>query len=605
MSTTAIPPRPQTMPLNPSGLPDDPILHEARCVVWGWTWTPTKEKWDKPPLRPVDGRAASVTNKADWTDLPRAVAAVRRDNWDGIGVVLEKGCGVVGIDLDKCRDPLTAAIASWAQAIIDRFRSYWEPSASGTGIRIFIRAQLPPGRRRTGQIEMYDDGRYLTINGNPGPGASRHFAERQAELDGWHAETFPAPVVHARRASAPTSTDDLTILRRARDARNGAKFVSLYDAGDFAAYGYPSGSEARLGLCSMLSYWTGPDPDTIERLFQGSALYREDKWPRERARVLENACNRTEFYDWDRAIPAPVVDAAPATLDEQDRVIAGLREQLAERDRKLAAIHELMTSEGMTPIERVIAYGVAIEAASAHSRKDEEAVDLVVNQRAIACNVNVSRQSVGKALDRWSEQGHIRKESRLTGQFSKDGDPLSETLLRLPAQTFTDNIVMATTWKRPEDTPHVGGNGHRCPACQSTKTKKTEETATMLTTVIACADCGHVHTKTGRILGETKTFVSFGDLNENADKILDLAAIRGESCSPTAPPVAEPPPLDPAMVQHLAGSYSRAVIQERLARLEARWDAGDQTDDLRLLMREWRQIAEARACLNDEALGAD
>ncbi len=72
-----------------------------------------------------------------------------------------------------------------------------------------------------------------------------------------------------------------------------------------------------------------------------------------------------------------------------------------------------------------------------------------------------------------------------------------------------------------------------------------------------------------------------------------------------SPPVAEPPPLDPAMVQRLAGSYNPATIQERLARFQARWDAGDQTDDLRLLMREWRQIAAARACLNDEALGAD
>lgn len=552
MSTATIP-RPATMPLNPAGLPDDQLLREARCVVWGWTWNETKGTWDKPPKRPVDNRSASVTDSRDHTDLQAAIAAVQRYRLDGIGLVLQKGLGVVGIDLDKCRDPLTGAIAAWAQAIIDRFRSYWEPSASGTGIRIFIRAQLPPGRRRTGQIEMYDDGRYLTINGNPGPGASCHFEERQVELDAWHAEMFPAPVIHERPTSAPTSTDDLTILQHARDARNGAKFAALYDAGDFAAYGYPSGSEARQALCAMLSYWTGPDPNAIERLFQGSALYREEKWPRERTRVLDNACNRTEFYDWRRVQPPPTVVAEPVTLDEKDRVIAGLREQLAERDRKIAAIHEIITNEGMTPIERVIAYGVAIEAASAHSRKDEEAVDLVVNQRAIACNVNVSRQSVGKTLERWSEQGHIRKESRLTGQFSKDGKPLSETLLRLPAQTFTDNLVMATTWKRPEGMPHVGGNGHRCPECQSTKTKKTEETATIVTTVVACADCGHVHNKTQRVLGETKTFVSFSDLSENNDKVVDLAAIRGEGRK-SPPPVSESP-IPPVRV----GSPAREV----------------------------------------------
>src|SRR5439155_15578492 len=46
-------------------------------------------------------------------------------------------------------------------------------------------------------------------------------------------------------------------------------------SGDTSEYG--SQSEAELALCSMLTFWTGPDPERIDRLFRRSALYRE-KW---------------------------------------------------------------------------------------------------------------------------------------------------------------------------------------------------------------------------------------------------------------------------------------------------------------------------------------
>jgi primase-polymerase (primpol)-like protein len=90
--------------------------------------------------------------------------------------------------------------------------------------------------------------------------------------------------------------DDDTLLERARSARNGDKFRRLYDEGNIDGYG--SRSEADLALVGEIAFWTGPDPDRIDRLFRGSKLMR-DKWDRDdyRERTIEKAlANCTEFY---------------------------------------------------------------------------------------------------------------------------------------------------------------------------------------------------------------------------------------------------------------------------------------------------------------------
>ena len=81
-------------------------------------------------------------------------------------------------------------------------------------------------------------------------------------------ELFPAP---PRTAVAPSSAraadTDAEVLERAFAAKNGADVQALY-RGDVGGYG--SRSEADLALCSMLAFWTGPDPEQLDRLFRGS-----------------------------------------------------------------------------------------------------------------------------------------------------------------------------------------------------------------------------------------------------------------------------------------------------------------------------------------------
>jgi P4 family phage/plasmid primase-like protien len=74
--------------------------------------------------------------------------------------------------------------------------------------------------------------------------------------------------------------EDFDIVCNLRKQKNGGKFKKLYDEGNWQECGYGSQSEADAGLCSMIAFRTGDNPDAIDRIFRGSALYRA-KWDRD------------------------------------------------------------------------------------------------------------------------------------------------------------------------------------------------------------------------------------------------------------------------------------------------------------------------------------
>lgn len=135
-----------------------------------WRSSPRDGKWTKEPICARSGRLASTSDPDTWSTFAEVEQAyiARMGNADGIGVVL--GGGIVGIDLDGCRDAegnLTPA----AQAIVGRFGSFTEISPSGTGVHIYILGKKPgPSCRVAGpdfkQIEIYDAGRYFAVTGH-------------------------------------------------------------------------------------------------------------------------------------------------------------------------------------------------------------------------------------------------------------------------------------------------------------------------------------------------------------------------------------------------------------------------------------------------------
>ena len=137
--------------------------------------------------------------------------------------------------------------------------------------------------------------------------------ERTEQLASYCSETFGTHANHASRIgfcegiASPYNDED--IIKRARTARNGHKFVRLFDHGDTGEFDHDD-SRADQALVSLLAFWT-QDPDQLDRLFRRSALYR-DKWERNdyRERTIGKALANRDVYQ----APARIVRAVRTGL---------------------------------------------------------------------------------------------------------------------------------------------------------------------------------------------------------------------------------------------------------------------------------------------------
>jgi hypothetical protein len=247
---------------------------------------------EKMPVDPQTFRNADTTDPATWGTFAHCVAALPRalEEWEeadpsgyrggGLGFVFAAEDPFCGIDLDHCRDPATGSIATWAQAHVDALASYVEVTPSGTGLHVIVEGTLPPHGRKKGKVEAYNYARFFTMTGWHLPETPRTIEPRQEALTAFHEAVFGAAQARDTAPGTPPSPtlEDMTILEKARTARNGAgeKFAALF-AGDVT--GYPSASEADLALCVRLAFWT-QDAAQIDRLFRQSGLLR-DKWDKQ------------------------------------------------------------------------------------------------------------------------------------------------------------------------------------------------------------------------------------------------------------------------------------------------------------------------------------
>ncbi len=277
--------RPRTMLTSPAGSPSlrPDLAHlsvpaELKRYDQWVTWRRQRRsgKSTKVPYNARTGEPASVSGPGTWSSFDEAVAIVHQ--YDGLGFVLTKHDPFVGGDLDHCLSPGTDALSPWARAIVEELNSYSETSPSGTGVRIITRGQLPPGRRRQGDIEIYESGRYLTITGRHLAGTPSTIEERTAELAPLHARLFGVGTAcepNRRQRIASVQADDGELLARAMTSRDGDAFRRLWE-GDISITGGDH-SAADLALCNRLAFWTDRDPERVDTLFRKSGLFRP-KW---------------------------------------------------------------------------------------------------------------------------------------------------------------------------------------------------------------------------------------------------------------------------------------------------------------------------------------
>lgn len=243
----------------------------------------------------IRGTNASSTNPRSWSSYQDVCDAydAAQGRYSGIGFVLTESDPFVGVDLDHCIKD--GELEQWAQDIVDKIQSYTEVTPSGEGLRIFVKGTLPQEGRKRGNFEVYSHSRYLTITGNHLPGTPTEIFERQAELLEIHSHVFSRSLNGHSDSTSPEPSDwaDAYLIEQALAAKNGQKFKDLWTGNwqtrlkdkekpnEFDSSApereWPSKSEADLALASLLSFWTGRNPETVDRLFRQSKLM-SDKW---------------------------------------------------------------------------------------------------------------------------------------------------------------------------------------------------------------------------------------------------------------------------------------------------------------------------------------
>lgn len=259
-------------------------------------------KTDKIPINPRTLSAASSTDPATWGTYAEAAATGLP-----VGFVLTATDPLWCLDIDGAAQPNGA----WSPLALELVSALpgaaVEVSQSGSGLHIWG-CGTPPAHRCKNTalgIELYHTDRFMCL-GNPDTATGNAWQDFTAQLAPVAARYFPATgASDGARATEWTdaprrdwrgSTDDVDLIRRARDSRSAgsifggrASFDDLWTANAGAlTRAYPTDavgaewgqSEADRALAQHLAFWTGCDCERMLRLMKQSALVRE-KWDRD------------------------------------------------------------------------------------------------------------------------------------------------------------------------------------------------------------------------------------------------------------------------------------------------------------------------------------
>lgn len=286
----------------------DELKKQKQWICWQYRTIKGQKK--KVPLS-CRGEPSGTDGKYrhTWAGYEEAVRGKETHSLDGVGLVLPEGYFLLDRDGVDLSDPLV-------KDLLEQFHTYAEISVSGHGIHLVGYAdisKIPKGMNGRGKpcvskeyyvknarknIELYIGGltnRFATFSENSVNGFDiADCTEAVLSLLENHMRRKEKGI--QQRTGPGKDGDDsgaFDLVCSLRRQRNGDKFAMLYDRGDYSAYG--SQSEADAALCSLIAFRAGPDPEMIDKVFRGSALYRE-KWEREdyRSATIQygiEACN--------------------------------------------------------------------------------------------------------------------------------------------------------------------------------------------------------------------------------------------------------------------------------------------------------------------------
>ncbi len=501
----------------------DAVPLELRSIArWvGWKARPKPNgKLDKLPCSPHTGVVGDAHDPAAWGSFEQAVAAMRRYRFDGIGIVLTGEDSLVGVDLDGCLDD-AGVIAPWARDIIAELDSYTERSPSGCGIRIFAFGGLPAGRRKVGDLEMYDDARFLTVTGHHLAGTPAGVEQRDFELRDLHARYLggqggeAGPVI-----AAPADVDEeeppVRLDAAALAAWKGERLVRKES-------GEVDRSRTLYALACLLARAGATTRTVAASLAERDGALgwhkytdRRDGGVMEYRRIAQRAVAATLTVPSD-VPPVPVDADLQATIARLEAEVRRLREELAALWERHRAFLQVLQNRSLTAGERQVALAVFIAVAAQQSHAEEPDGFVRVPLSTVAAQAGCSAQrasahigvleSAGvvekRTLRRWVEVAD-RETGEITSrmqseQYLRFVRPATEALQELttiaPERTVsTEETPRAKTW---------GGSRGGCP--------EHPNAGTVTRWTCECLACGSVLEQGERRDGQDDEGLTFQD----------------------------------------------------------------------------------------------
>jgi hypothetical protein len=556
----------------------DAIPPELKILQHWVNWDPelVDDRWTKVLKNARTRNRASSTNPDTWSTFDRTL----KTNPDRIGFVLT-GSGFTVIDLDHCRDPDTGVIAEWAWVVIRTMNSYTEASVSGSGIHILARGQLPPGRRRIGQIETYDSGRYITMTGAVVDGYNA-IRDDDGILAAWHADTFPAKAPTA----PPTPTvecrlDDDVLLKRIRNSKNGAAFIDLFDHEDASKYG-GNKSSRDFALMSYLRFWTQGDTDQMERLFSQSTPGKREKWRTRadyRQKTIENALDgdhRDPNHGQTTArltivpTPPPVFEPGDPCADVRAELEAA-RETIRQLQRDKSMLMALLLNPHVAAADKT-AVAATLDKVTRKQPGEDGLVTLKPGEIANdwrprakpgentdplnrdGSKPYMNRSAVKRTMTHLKDQKFIDARPGTRQVEPKGREPYQETVwLVKPPDSVADFLAPIALFTPAEATPRKPRTiTPQCPTCHIDLQGVTIQTVTIIEGV--CPACGEVHRDESPAKPRTVEPIITIDPNARAAEHVDHLSTVRSVVTPTvdhlstrsAPPVDTEPLLNAA-----------------------------------------------------------
>lgn len=277
-----------------ANIPEEMRAQPNWCV-FRTKWNAEKGKKDKFIISPTDGKWAKSTDPATWTDFETAMQYAEENNCEGLSFALN-GSGISCIDLDHSVSKDGTLSANAEKLTKEIPETYTETSVSGNGIHIFVKDDILAGgkyRNRaitdSGEIEVYDAGRFISMTGDVRSGTLTLGKCPQATMT-WLRQTLGRRAPEQSRQPGqrdPSNQSDQEVIDRIRRSKKGSTFDQLYSGGNVTG----DNSRNDFMLLNMLAFFTDCNAAQMERIFKSSGLYRPEKGEPYLNRSINKACS--------------------------------------------------------------------------------------------------------------------------------------------------------------------------------------------------------------------------------------------------------------------------------------------------------------------------